>query len=134
MLRFVFLMVLGCHIPFIFFTGKEATLIIIDEWDRSSISSALDAKIIEEPSLMVNNEDIDEGKQVKRRQSLAYKEMNMKYYYVSTILLFYLEILGAIFLNDIGLIFEFISAIAISCIAFLFPGVFYLMAERKYAT
>lgn len=45
MLRFMFMIVIACHIPFIFFSGKEGTLIVIDELDRGSISKALKHKL-----------------------------------------------------------------------------------------
>ena len=44
-LRMMFLIVVGCHVPFIFFSGKEGMLISIDEIDRRSVSKALETKI-----------------------------------------------------------------------------------------
>ena len=58
-LRFIFLIVLFCHIPFIFFSGKEGVLIVIDELDRRSISSALDYKI--KVMKEAQREDADDG-------------------------------------------------------------------------
>ena len=43
--QIAFMLLLLCHIPFVFFAGKEGLLIIIDELDRKSISNALWHKI-----------------------------------------------------------------------------------------
>ena len=41
-IRTAFLIVLACHIPYIFFSGKESLLIMIEEARCSSMSKALE--------------------------------------------------------------------------------------------
>lgn len=41
-LRVAFLIVVGCHIPFVFFSGKESFLTMGDEIFRKSVSSNLE--------------------------------------------------------------------------------------------
>lgn len=53
-------------------------------------------------------------------------------YITSVIGLYVLQIIGAIYILDIGLIFEFVSAISVSALAFIFPGGFYLISLKKY--
>ena len=44
-IRVMFITLIVCHIPFYFFNGKEALLIIVDEIDRKSVSNTLDVRI-----------------------------------------------------------------------------------------
>lgn len=44
-IRIAFLLVLGCHIPYIFFPTKESFLIIFDEAENKSMTKALQSKI-----------------------------------------------------------------------------------------
>ena len=55
-------------------------------------------------------------------------------YLSSTLLLLTLLMLGAINIKDIGSIFDWLSAVTVSCLAFLFPGYFCIKAAGKFLT
>lgn len=75
------------------------------------------------------NQDIDEFNQ-NGEGGMAYKDMKDSYYYTATILLFLFEAALAIAIPDVEIVFNFVSAIAVSCLGFLFPAAFFLGAER----
>ena len=58
--------------------------------------------------------------------------MNIYYYVIATVTYYGIQMGGAIIISDVSTIFDFASAIAITALAFIFPGLFYLMAEKKY--
>ena len=60
--------------------------------------------------------------------------MKKSYYYGGTIFVYALEVLLAIFINDVGVVFQFGAALAGSSVQFIWPGYFFLHAERKYGS
>lgn len=60
--------------------------------------------------------------------------MNESLYRTFTVSYYLLCMIGGIFLNDVGVLFEFISSICISFILYIYPAAFYLKAESNYAT
>ena len=50
-----FLTIIGCHIPYIFFSGKEALLIVVDEIMRKSISLDLNKKLLKTQEKIEND-------------------------------------------------------------------------------
>jgi len=75
-------------------------------------------------------EDTTAALEDHHKKDLPYKNMPYPLYLSATLLLLTVLILGAIFIEDIGTIFEFLSAIAVSCLAFLFPGYFCISAAN----
>ena len=51
-MRILFVIVLIAHIPFVFFIGKEALLIMVDEIDRKTISQSLNRSVSLKKSLL----------------------------------------------------------------------------------
>jgi len=80
-------------------------------------------------------DDIARGSVIKYRehiQNLTYKDMNNFYYYAITLGLFALEVFLAIILDDIGTIFNYLSAITVTFLGFWFPAFFFIYAEKKF--
>ena len=127
-IQFAFMIVLLCHIPYLFYIGKESLCCLFDELHRRSISSVLKAKhpeLVDEIEPAINEEN---NVSIVETNRLAYKDMDTAYYLLCTFSLYFLELFLATTVGDISIIFAFISAFTISALAFWFPGYYYLLS------
>jgi len=122
-LESTFIVILAMHVPYIFYAVKETLLVMWDETDRRSISADLEVRkslrSLGKESFMSSSD-------------LAYKDMNPTEYNILTIGSFVIIIVASIFMEDIGLVFTLCSAVSSTCLTFLFPGFFYLIAKHKF--
>ena len=65
-------------------------------------------------------------------QRLAYREMNIVIYLIATIGFYGVIVLLAMLLEDISSVFDFVSAYAISGIAFFIPAIFMRKGVKKF--
>jgi hypothetical protein len=59
-------------------------------------------------------------------------KMSPVIYYGGTTLIYSVCVIGGLFISDLGLVFNLISAVVLSMLNFIWPGTFYLMAERRF--
>jgi len=120
-IQVAFIVVLFCHVPFLFFAGKEGLCIVVDEVQRNSISKDLEVRLSSPPAARVHLSN-----------KMVYKDMNGAVYIACTLGLYAVELVCAVFINNIDTVFDFASAIAVSFISFWFPSIYYLIAEKRY--
>ena len=128
-IRIAFLVVLACHIPYIFFVYKESFLIIYDEAKNHSMTKALQYKIQQQEIGHVKDQ-VAEGEE-EGESELAYLKLPNWTYYSLTLFLYIGTVLGAIFIDNIAVVFEFVGAFGLSLTSFTMPGIMYLLMIRN---
>lgn len=114
-LRAAFAIVIVCHIPYVFFAGKESLLVLIDEIDRRSISSSLDKTLNESRNHNMITAPMSpetHNRHTLAEQLMAYHNMNRVYYYGGTLIVYIIPLILAIIVTDVGIIFQFGAALS----------------------
>ena len=70
---------------------------------------------------------------IRRESKQIYFSMNKIYYYTFTIVIYVIAIVGAIFIDDLGIVFTVSASVTGACVQYLFPSYFYLHAESLFA-
>jgi hypothetical protein len=63
-------------------------------------------------------------------ENIMFDDMKPGIYYGSVTFIYVICVIGGLFIKDLGLIFELVSAFSLSFLDFIWPGGFYLMALR----
>jgi len=96
-IRSAFLIVLACHIPYIFFSGKESLLIMIEETRDRSMSTALEQIHSKAAIGTVRGPDEEETPEEDESElKKLFRDMKGYIYYPTTLSLYAVQILGAI--------------------------------------
>ena len=100
-IRTSFLILLACHIPYVFFLGKEGACIVVDEVMTGSMSKSLEARTrAEGPAL--------------ESEVIVYHNMNKIAYILTTVILYFLVVLIACLTTNLGALFNYIGAFSVS--------------------
>lgn len=67
-------------------------------------------------------------------EPVLFQNMKSWVFYTATTLLYLLIVAGGMSNIELGFIFEIITAFSLSFLDFIWPGVFYIMAERSYGS
>lgn len=113
-MRVAFAVVVACHVPYIFFYGKEACCIVVDELMNGSTSAQLQ---------QIKSDDEEEPP--------AYLSMRPALYYGVTFALYVLVIFGANLTDNLGIILDYLSALSISGMQFFVPGLCFIKMANK---
>jgi amino acid permease len=65
---------------------------------------------------------------------MEFRTMKNSYYYGGTIFIYIVTILMGLTISNMGLIFEIVAALTKTSINFIWPGLFYLLAEERFVT
>lgn len=161
MLRGAFLIVVSCHIPFIFFAGKESFLNMYFEAKSRSISRVLEMKktMIDSRIELSKSKSGDKtGGGMTQLYEKAKQEDDENDSYIHSFVkdnkkseiynltkqfpfayilivsgIYIVEMLGGIFIDDVSNVFNFVASIACSSLAFTFPGAFFIALEGRYS-
>ena len=75
-------------------------------------------------------DQVEEGEE-EGESELAYLKMPGWKYYSLTLILYISCVLGAVFINNIATVFEFVGAFGLSITSFTMPGLMYLLIIRN---
>ena len=118
LIRIAFMILLACHIPYVFFLGKEGACIVVDELMTKSMSKSLAKRL--DP----DNQEMDS-------EVIVYHNMNQIAYVVTTLVLYALCILVACLTQNLGALFNYIAAFAVSGIQFFVPGMAIIQLSKN---
>ena len=89
------------------------------------------SKQVQETPRLGSMNETDPNETVEGEDIPTYKDISNFLYYTSSLSFFGLTVVGSCFIPDVDIIFEFVGAICVNCMAFIFPAVFYLTATNR---
>jgi hypothetical protein len=119
-MRLVFLIVIVCHIPFTFIMAKEGACIAADELLNETITKHL-----------VNQEHKQEGlDSCQTLETQIIENMDDRVYYGVTFAVFSICVVFSISIDNLLTLFDYLSALTVSGVQFLIPGLAYVIFAR----
>lgn len=120
LMQVTFLLLLICHIPFVFICAKEGTCIVADEFINGTLTKAISS---------ITKETTNEVKAVEAQIII---DMDNRVYYGVTVMLYIVCLLLAIKIDNLLILFDYLSALTVSGIQFFIPGICYVILSRGH--